>query len=96
MGKRNPHRDDQKARADADAGHKAAEELMSCNVPIAFALALVHTVAMTAAGGALALIIYLWLGLKFLSYTWFNLDLVWAISLIAVGAFGVWSAVNGH
>ncbi|WP_375253845.1 hypothetical protein [Yoonia sp.] len=44
----------------------------------------------------LALIIYLWLGLKFLSYTWFNLDLVWAISLIAVGAFGVWSAVNGH
>jgi hypothetical protein len=31
-----------------------------------------------------------------LSYTWFNLDLLWAVSLIAVGAFGIWSAVSGH
>ncbi|MGJ8621766.1 MAG: hypothetical protein ACSHW1_03255 [Yoonia sp.] len=82
--------------ADADIGHRAAEELMSGNVPIAFAVALVHTASMTAAGGLLALVIYLWLGLRFLSYTWFNLDLLWAVSLIAVGAFGIWSAVNGH
>ena len=82
--------------ADADAGHKAAEELMSGNIPTAFGVALVHTAAMTAAGGILALVIYLWLGLKFLSYTWFNLDLVWAVTLIAVGAFGIWSALNGH
>jgi hypothetical protein len=51
---------------------------------------------MTVAGGVLALIIYLWLGLRFLSYTWFNLDLLWAVTLIAVGAFGIWSALDGH
>jgi len=82
--------------ADADIGHKAAEELMAGNIPTAFAVALAHTGAMTFAGGILALIIYLWLGLRFLSYTWFNLDLLWAVSLIAVGAFGIWSALAGH
>ena len=81
---------------DADTGHKAAEELMSGNIPTAFAVAMVHTAAMTMAGGVLALVIYLWLGLRFLSYTWFNLDLLWAITLIAVGCFGIWSAINGH
>lgn len=81
---------------DADTGHKAAETLMQGNVPTAFAVASVHTAAMTLAGGAIAVIIYLWLGLRFLSKTWFNLDLVWAISLILVGAFGIYSALNGH
>lgn len=81
---------------DADTGHKAAETLMQGNVPTAFAVALVHTTAMTLAGGIVAVIIYLWLGLKFLSKTWFNLDLIWAISLILVGAFGIYSAMYGH
>jgi len=31
--------------------------------------------------------------LKFLSKTWFNLDVIWALSLILVGTIGVWSAV---
>lgn len=82
--------------ADAEAGHKAAEELMQGNVLTAFAVAGVHTSAMTAAGGVIAVIIYLWLGLRFLSKTWFNLDIVWAITLILVGAFGIWSAWAGH
>jgi len=81
---------------DADAGHKAAETLMQGNIPTAFLVALVHTGAMTLAGGIVAVIIYVWLGLKFLSQTWFNLDLVWALSLILVGGFGIWSALNGH
>lgn len=79
-----------------DAGHKAAFELMSGNVTIAFLVALAHTAAMTLAGGILATVIYFWLGLKFLSKTWFNLDIVWALSLVAVGAFGIWSALAGH
>ena len=37
-----------------------------------------------------------WLGMKFLTRSWFNLDLVWAISLLAVGGFGIWSALNPH
>ncbi len=81
---------------EADTGHKAAETLMQGNVPTAFAVALVHTAAMTLAGGVVAVIIYLWLGLKFLSKTWFNLDLIWAASLILVGAFGIYSAMYGH
>jgi hypothetical protein len=51
---------------------------------------------MTVAGGAIAVAIYMWLGLKFLSRTWFNLDFVWALSLILVGTFGIYSAYSGH
>lgn len=81
---------------DADTGHRAAETLMRGNILTAFAVALVHTAAMTVAGGTVAIIIYEWLGLRFLSKTWFNLDLVWAISLVGVGGFGVYSALAGH
>jgi len=76
-----------------DAGHRAAGVLMSSNITVAFGVALAHTFAMTVAGGALAAGMYFWLGLKFLSKTWFNLDVVWALSLIVVGALGVWHAI---
>lgn len=81
---------------DFDAGHEAAEALMQGNLPTALTVAVTHTAAMTIAGGILALIIYTWLGLEFLSKTWFNLDTVWAVSLILVGVFGIYTAVNGH
>lgn len=84
------------AIAETETGHLAAEELMRSNVLIAFLVAAAHTFAMTAAGAVIAVVIYLWLGLKFLSKTWFNLDVVWAISLILVGCFGVYSARFGH
>ena len=79
-----------------DGGHEAARDLMGQNIVSAFIVALVHTLAMTLAGGLIAAVIYFWLGLKFLSRTWFNLDLVWALSLILVGSFGVYFAVHGH
>ncbi|MEW9921660.1 hypothetical protein AB2B41_18785 [Marimonas sp. MJW-29] len=84
------------AIAPEDTGHLAAQSLMGSNVGTAFAVALAHTVAMTLAGGAIAVGVYVWLGLKFLSRSWFNLDLVWALSLVAVGVFGVVSALWGH
>lgn len=77
-------------------GHAAAGQLMSQNIATAFLVALVHTGAMTLAGAVLAVVIYLWLGIKFLSRTWFNLDIVWALSLVVVGAFGIASAIYGH
>lgn len=80
----------------SDTGHQAVRTLMGNNLLNAYAVALVHTLAMTIAGGILATIIYFWLGLKFLSKTWFNLDIVWAVSLVLVGAFGVYSATIGH
>lgn len=79
-----------------ETGHLAAQALMGNNIMTAFGVAAVHTFAMTAAGGIIAVIIYFWLGLKFLSRTWFNLDIVWALSLILVGCFGIYSALYGH
>lgn len=81
------------AIAPDDTGHLAAQALMRSDLGIAVTVAALHTLAMTAAGAVIAVFIYLWLGLKFLSKTWFNLDLVWAMSLVLVGLFGIWSAL---
>lgn len=78
-----------------DAGHAAADSLMGGNLMIAALVALAHTAAMTLSGGAIALGVYHWLGLKFLSRSWFNLDLVWALSLVLVGALSLVLA-GGH
>ena len=79
-----------------ETGHLAAQNLMNNSVTTAFAVAGVHTLSMTIVGGLIATAIYFWLGLKFVSRTWFNLDIVWALSLVLVGAFGVYSAHMGH
>jgi hypothetical protein len=79
-----------------EVGHLASQALMGNNIVTAFTVAAVHTFSMTFAGGVIAMMIYAWLGLKFLSRTWFNLDVVWALSLIVVGVFGIYSAYFGH
>jgi len=84
-----------------DAGHQAAAVLMRGNLGTAIAVSIVHATAMIVSGGIVAFAVYEWLGLKFISKSWFNLDVVWALSLIFVGAigltsaaaFGAWSAV---
>jgi hypothetical protein len=55
---------------------------------------MVHTLAMTLAGGAVAWLIFKHLGLRFLRAGWLNLDTIWALSLIAAGAAGVLSALS--
>ncbi|MEP6969904.1 MAG: hypothetical protein ABJA49_05630 [Betaproteobacteria bacterium] len=76
-----------------DAGHRAAGALMAGNVWTALLVATLHTAAMTVAGSALAAGIYFWLGLRFLSRAWFNLDVVWALSLVIVGCIGAGTAL---
>jgi hypothetical protein len=51
----------------------------------------VHTVAMVAVAGAVGLLVFRVLGLDVLRRAWVNLDLVWAVALIASGtaAFAV-------
>jgi hypothetical protein len=49
----------------------------------------VHATAMIAAGGCSAWLVYRYLGLKFVSLSWFNLDTSWAVSLILVGAIAL-------
>jgi hypothetical protein len=80
-----------------EAGNKeAAATLMTSDIGTAFFVAFAHTFAMTLAGGCLAAIAYFWFGIGFVSRTWFNLDRVWALSLILVGGFGIYSALAGH
>jgi hypothetical protein len=77
-----------------DFGHQAAGALMAGNLQTAFVVAIVHTGGMSLAGGALAAGVYLWLGLRFLQRSWFNLDVVWALSLIVVGGAGAGAALG--
>jgi len=73
----------------SDPGHLAAGALMAADIRMALLVAAVHTLAMAVAGGLLAFGVYSWLGLSFLQKAWFNLDRVWAVSLILVGAFAL-------
>jgi hypothetical protein len=77
-----------------DAGHRAAGELMDGTLAMAFSVAVVHTAAMVFAGGAIAYAVHRWLGLNFLSKSWFNLDRVWAASLVLVGAIALATALS--
>jgi hypothetical protein len=74
---------------DLDTVHRASSILMAQNSATAVLVSLTHTLSMVTAGGVIALIVYGWLGLKFLSRSWFNLDFVWAMSLILIGAIGL-------
>jgi hypothetical protein len=76
-----------------DAGHRAATELIAQNFNTFLMVAVAHTAAMAVSGGLVAFGIYKWLGLKFLSKSWFNIDALWALSLVIVGAVGVWVAI---
>src|SRR6202158_5185656 len=78
--------------ADLNEVHKAAGVLINANLGMAVLVSVVHSVAMIAAGGFLAWLVYRYLGLKFVSRSWFNLDATWAFSLILVGALSL--AIN--
>jgi hypothetical protein len=75
--------------ADLDRGHEAAGTLINANLGMAVLVAIVHAAAMVAAGGCCAWLAYRYLGLKFVSQSWFNLDAIWAASLILVGAIAL-------
>jgi hypothetical protein len=69
-----------------DKGHEAASALINANLSMAVLVSVVHSVAMIATGGFVAFLVYRYLGLTFVSRSWFNLDATWAVSLILVGA----------
>ena len=75
--------------ADVDAGHVAAGRLINTNLGMAVLVSVAHSAAMIAAGGCAAWLVYRYLGLKFVARSWFNLDAVWAVSLILVGAIAL-------
>jgi hypothetical protein len=75
--------------ADLDNGHQAAGALVKANLGTAVLVSVVHSIAMIATGGLLAWLVYRYLGLKFMSRSWFNLDATWAYSLVLVGAMSL-------
>jgi ABC-type uncharacterized transport system permease subunit len=56
---------------------------------MAVLVSIVHSGAMIAAGGLCAWLVYRYLGLQFLSRSWFNLDATWAVTLLLVGAISL-------
>ena len=78
--------------AELDGLHQAASALVRADLGMAVLVSMVHTFAMIAAGGFVAWLVYRYLGTKFVSRSWFNLDGTWAISLILVGALSL--AIN--
>ena len=87
--------DGERARRRADAGAGAdpfvlaaspAGELSAAgSAPIALAAVGVHTLAMLATTGAVAVTVYEWLGVAFLRRGWINLDRIWTVALVATG-----------
>jgi hypothetical protein len=67
-------------------GDAAASTLISANLRMAVLVSIVHTGAVIAAGGLCAWLVYRYLGLKFVSRSWFNLEASWAVALVLVGA----------
>ncbi len=72
-----------------DRGNAAASTLISANLGMAVVVSIVHSGAMIAAGGLSAWLVYRYLGLKFVSRSWFNLDATWAVTLVLVGALSL-------
>jgi hypothetical protein len=63
------------------AGHHAAVSSLG----ISMAAIAVHTAAMLAVTGAIAVAVYEWIGLAFLRRGWINLDRLWTLALIGTG-----------
>lgn len=70
-------------------GHEAVMALMRSNVATAVVVSLLHSAAMIVSGMAVAWIVYRHLGLRVLRRAWLDLDIVWALCLIASGAAGM-------
>jgi hypothetical protein len=75
--------------ADLNIGHEAVGAFINADLGMAVLVSVVHSVTMIVAGGILAWLVYRYLGLKFVSRSWFNLDATWAFSLILVGALSL-------
>jgi hypothetical protein len=75
--------------ADFNKGHEAAGALINSSLKMAVLVSVIHSIAMIAAGGSLAWLVYRYLGLKFVSRSWFHLDAAWAVSLILVGVIAL-------
>ena len=74
--------------ASAHAGHAGhMQHVAGASIAREGAAVLVHTAAMLLVMAAVALVVYEKLGLAILRKAWINLDLVWAVAIVAAGIF---------
>ena len=69
----------------AQAGEHAHHMPAAASLGIAALAVFVHSLAMLLTTGAVALLVYEWVGLDFLRRGWINLDLIWTAALIGMG-----------
>jgi len=78
------------AAAVEEAGHAAVMAYLArADLGIALLVAIVHSLAALLAGIVMALLVYRYLGLRFLRLAWFDLDRAWGLSLVLAGAAGI-------
>lgn len=65
--------------------HMAMATGVGTSIMTGIAAVVVHTAAMLAAAGTIAVVVYQWVGLEFLRRGWINLDLLWVVALVAAG-----------
>jgi hypothetical protein len=66
-------------------GSGASYLTASGSIPITLAAVGVHTLAMLAVTGGIAVGVYEWVGLAFLRRSWINLDWLWTAALVTTG-----------
>jgi hypothetical protein len=71
--------------APSHGSHDAVVSALAGSLWIGLLAVTVHTVAMLVAAGAIAWVIYAWVGLAVLRRAWINLDVVWSAVLIGTG-----------
>ena len=69
--------------------HQMAAVCGAFTVGQATAVVLVHTGAMIAMTGLIAILVYEWIGLAILRSAWINLDTIWAGALVAAGVLSL-------
>ena len=74
-------------------GSEAANALVKTNMGMAILVSMAHSLAMIVAGGTMAWLVYRHLGLRFVAGSWFNLEAVWASSLVVVGGLSLASTI---
>lgn len=74
------------------AGHGSGHHALGASLGVSLAAVAVHTLAMLAVTGIVAMVVYEWIGLTFLRRGWINVDRVWVAALAATGILLVVSA----
>jgi hypothetical protein len=68
---------------DMDTPHSVHLQGLGRSLGLSVVAVVVHTAAMLAIAGAVAVVVYRWVGLAFLRRGWINVDLIWSMALMA-------------